>query len=78
MLTPDDIDFTPDGYTLLDGCAILSGLSNARLTFTEPVYLLYAEVRGYSDQYVTKFLLTYENSSGERVTYMNVDGFSVS
>ena len=78
LLTPEDIDFTPDGYTLLDGCANIFGFSTAQLTFTEPIYLLHAEVRGYSDHYVTRFSLIYENSFGEIVTYMNVDVFLVS
>ena len=78
LLIPDDIDYTSDDYTLVNGCANLIGLSNVQLTFTEPIYLLHGEVRGYTDRNVTSFSLIYETSSGERVIYMNVDGFSVS
>ena len=50
---------------------------NANMTFSEPLYLLFAIVRGNRYGYVTKYSLKYENSSGENVTYMNVDGNSV-
>ena len=51
---------------------------NVTLNFTEPLYLLYAVVRGYgSSYYVTNFSFVYENLSGERITYMNVNGTSV-
>ena len=50
---------------------------NANMTFAEPLYFLYAIVRGDDDHYVTEFSLTYRNSSGDSVTYMNVDGYSV-
>jgi len=50
---------------------------NVILTFTEPLYLLYYIARGDGRDYVTDFSLMYENLSGERVTYMNVNGVSV-
>ena len=50
---------------------------NTNVIFTEPFLLLYAVVRGNNIYYVTDFSLTYENSSGESVTYMDVDGDSV-
>ena len=50
---------------------------NANVIFTEPLLLLYAVVRGNDIYYVTEFSLTYENSSGENVTYVDVDGDSV-
>ena len=55
-------------------CALGRDLSpNANLTFTEPLYLLYAVVRGDVPDYVSGFSFIYANSSGERVTYMTVD-----
>ena len=51
---------------------------NANLTFTTPLHLLYAVVRGINDEFfVSNFSLTYENPSGESVVYKNVDGISV-
>ena len=50
---------------------------NANITFAEPLYLLYALVRGNADRYVIAFSLTYGNSSGESVIYMNVDEYYV-
>ena len=42
------------------------------LTFVEPVYLLYALGSFYTD-----FSVTYKNSFGENITYMNMDGIYV-
>ena len=50
---------------------------NITLSFTEPLYLLYAVVRGDGSDYVSGFSFMYANSSGEHVTYMTVDGTSV-
>ena len=50
---------------------------NANLTFTEPHYLLYGLFRGNQFDYIPNFSLTYESLSGEKITYTNVDGFSV-
>ena len=50
---------------------------NATLSFTEPLYLLYAVVRGDGWDYVSGFSFMYANSSGERETYVTVDGTSV-
>ena len=47
------------------------------LSFTEPLYLLYAIVRGDGSDYVSGFSVMYENSSGEHATYMTVDGMLV-
>ena len=47
------------------------------VTFTKPVYLLYAVIRGNGLNDVTSFLLLYENSSSARVRYVNVDGINV-
>jgi len=59
-------------------CASLFDPSpNVNLTFTEQLYLLYFTVRGNTPDYVTNFSLIYEIPSGERVTYMNVNGVSV-
>ena len=59
-------------------CVGSSDLSpNVNLTFTMPLYLLHAIVRGYGSNYVSDFSLIYENASSERVTYTNVDGDSV-
>ena len=59
-------------------CSSISDSSpNVTLTFTEPVYLLYAVVRGLEAYYVTNFSLIYESPSSESVTYMSVDGISV-
>ena len=52
-------------------------LPNANMTFAEPLYLLFAVTRGNADRYVTAFSLTYGNSSGESVIYMNVDEYYV-
>ena len=46
-------------------------------TFSEPVYLLYAVIRGNGVDDVTRFSLSYENLSGARVLYVNVDGINV-
>ena len=46
---------------------------NVTLTFTMPLNLLYAVVRGDGSDYVSDFSLIYENASSERVTYTNVD-----
>ena len=46
-------------------------------TFPEPVYLLYAVIRGNGVNDVTRFSLSYEDSSGARVRYVNVDGTNV-
>ena len=43
------------------------------LTFVEPVYLLYA-LGSFHD---TDFSITYKNSFGENITYMNMDGIYV-
>ena len=59
-------------------CSSISDSSpNVILTFTEPLYLLYAVVRGSNMYYIPEFSIIYENSSGESVTYTNVDGVSV-
>ena len=60
-------------------CSNISDSSpNINFTFTEPVYLPYAVVRGLTeDFFVSNFSLTYENPSGESMIYMNVDGISV-
>ena len=59
-------------------CAYTSdSLPNANMTFAEPLYLLYAITRGNGDRYVTAYSLTYGDSSGESVIYMNVDGYNV-
>ena len=42
------------------------------LTFVEPVYLLYALGSFYTD-----FSITYKNSFGKNITYMNMDGIYV-
>ena len=47
------------------------------MTFAEPLYLLYAVTRGNGDRYVIAFSLTYGNSSGESVIYMDVDEYYV-
>ena len=47
------------------------------VTFNEPIYLLYAAIRGNGVNDVTRFSLSYENSSGARVRYVNVDGINV-
>ena len=49
----------------------------AAVTFTEPVYLLYAIIRGNGVNDVTTFSLSYENSSNASVPYVNVDGINV-
>ena len=43
------------------------------VTFPEPVYLLYAVIRRNGNFDVTRFFLTYENSSGASVLYVTVD-----
>ena len=53
----------------------VQGSSYVILHFTQPVYLLYVIVRGFGITF--NFSLMYENLSGERVTYMTVDGASV-
>ena len=65
-------------------CAYVTSLDsspNVNLTFTEPVYILYAVSRGkydmFDEYYVTNFSIIFKNPSGENVTYMNVDGGSV-
>ena len=59
-------------------CAASSDSSpTVTLPFTEPLYLLYAIVRGDRPDYVSKFSVTYENSSGEHMTYTTVDGTMV-
>ena len=50
---------------------------NVTLTFTEPYYLLYIVIRRIRNSNVTTFSLSYENSSSENVTYVNVDGVYV-
>ena len=45
--------------------------------FPEPVYLLYAVIRGNGLNDVTRFSLSYENLSGARDRYVNVDGINV-
>ena len=81
LLPTEDVEVSTiySGLSTTDvWCASLSDSSqNADITFTEPLYLLYAVVRGTGIYYVTQFSLTYENSFGESVTYMNVDGDSV-
>ena len=47
------------------------------VTFPEPFYLLYAVIRGNGLDDVTRFSLSYENSSGASVPYVNVDGINV-
>ena len=60
-------------------CAGTQDLSpNVNLTFTEPVYLLYAIVRGHGFDYITGFSFMYRNSSGEIITYMTIDRILVS
>ena len=59
-------------------CAASSDSSpTVTLSFTEPLYLLYAIVRGDGSDYVSDFSIMYENSSGEHVMYMTVDGMLV-
>ena len=54
-------------------CAWLFDSSpNVNMTFAEPLYLLYAVIRGNNNGYVTRFLLTYRNSFGDSVNYMNM------
>ena len=81
MLPPESTVFSYYSHTYSTAdvwCTWLSDSSpNANMTFSEPLYLLFAVVRGNNNSYVTKFSLTYENSSGENVIYMNVDGNSV-
>ena len=80
MLLPESTEFSTRSstYSTMDvWCAWISDSSpNANMTFAEPLYFLYAVTRGSVSRYVTKFSLTY-NSSGESVTYTNVDGYSV-
>ena len=80
LLPPQSTKLSTGWYTsTMDvWCAYTTDSSpNANMTFAEPLYFLYAVTRGNGDRYVTAFSLTYGNSSGESVTYMNVDGYSV-
>ena len=81
MLLPESTEFSTR-HSILSTmdvwCTWLRDQSvNANMTFAEPLYLLYAVTRGNNNGYVTKFSLTYGNSSGESVTYMDVNGNSV-
>ena len=49
----------------------------ATVNFTEPVYLLYAVISRNGNFDVTRFSLSYENSSNASVPYVNVDGINV-
>ena len=80
MLTPENTEFsTYSSTSTMDvWCAWLSDSSpNANMTFAEPLYLLYAVIRGNNNSYATRFSLTYKNSSGDSVNYTNVNGNSV-
>ena len=58
-------------------CAFEDSSPTVILPFTEPLYLLYAIVRGHGSDYVSEFSITYENASGENAAYMTVDGMMV-
>ena len=81
MLLPENTEFSTysSTYSTRDvWCAwLLDSSPNANMTFAEPLYFLYAVFRGNVSHYATEISLTYGNSSGNSVTYMNVDGYSV-
>ena len=58
-------------------CTDALSLQFVTIPFPEPVYLLYAVIRGNGDNDVTRFSLSYENLSGARVIYVNVYGINV-
>ena len=58
-------------------CTNSLSLQTVTVTFIEPIYLLYVVIRGNGDNDVTRFSLSYENSSGAIVSYVNVDGINV-
>ena len=81
LLPPDDIVFSSYLAFMdisLGWCASSSDSSRTvTLPFTEPLYLLYATVRGHGYDYVSEFSFMYENSSGDHVTYMTADRMMV-
>ena len=82
MLPVDNIIFSSSLSIRMDlssgWCAYSTDPSpNATLSFTEPLYLVYAVVRGDGSDYVSGFSFIYANLSGERETYMTVDRTSV-
>ena len=80
LLPPEDIVFSSYLRSYMDissgWCAATSidSLRTVTLTFTEPLYLFYVIARGHGSDYVSEFSITYENSSGEHMTYVTVDG----
>ena len=58
-------------------CTESSLPQNVTVTFTEQVYLLYAVISRNGNFDVTRFSLSYENSSNASVPYVNVDEINV-
>ena len=78
LLPTENIDYYPPNMYYGDmnistgWCPNIDMLPSVLLTFVEPVYLLYIVGSFYTD-----FSITYENSFGENITYMNMDGIYV-
>ena len=85
LIPPGNVNYSTalSGYRNISNvwCAHVPDTSPyVNLTFTEPVYLLSAVLRGrlnIYNNYVTNFSVIYGSPSGENVTYMNVNGSSV-
>ena len=70
----------PDMYyenmNISTGLCFTTDMSSVHLTFVEPVYLVYA-LGSFYYYNNNSFSITYKNSFGEDVTYMNMDGIYV-
>ena len=76
MLPAENVVYSPPGTYMNISTGLCSHphmQSRVHLTFAKPVYLVYTV--GLFDSY--SFSVTYNNSFGESVTYMNMDGIYV-